>query len=296
MIETNIKFISNFNIDGIPYKNRERIKNNSREFNDLCLLNYIKNFNIEPEKHLFLSFFQEVWSSNNDFLLKYYSQRYINTLFDIFIIIIYFFMIPFLYLFTRDDEYILLDQTSGIFPFNYSIGTNITKNKYKIVDSGLVILSNWKPIISKFYEFKTKNSILNGEFIINRGILFTFFIDEKDVVTTLVFNVQLSITKKIQEKEIEEIIFRINNLRIRFDFTRYQEIILVGDFKSELNTKHMIKLQKELNLLPLSKKKEKTHMFYWRNDPFVNLNFVCSGNLNYKYSRFPWNSVVLKMY
>lgn len=298
MIETNIKFISNWNLDGIPFKRKDiRIKlNKKREFNDLCSEHYMKKLNVDPYNNLIISCFQECWTVNNTFMIKYFSQEQENTFLDVIIIIIYYLIYPLLLL--CDTEYnqpkIFQDQVSGILPYNFmSKGKN---NKNKLVDSGLCILSNWKPVYTNFYRFSNENNIYSGEHIITRGVLLSIFIDNNDKVTTLLFNTQLSFDFYVQNQEVKELIKYIKDIKRRFNGTTYQEIFLVGDFKSKINEIHIQEMCKELNLLVITPYRKKNHMFYWRNDPFVNLNFIYSGDVKTPLSKYRWDSIILKRY
>ena len=88
----------------------------------------------------------------------------------------------------------------------------------------------------------------------------------------------------------------MNNIKERFNGTRYQEIFIVGDFKSKIEELHIKDMCKELNLLVITPRKKKSHMFYWRNDPYVNLNFLYSGEVKNKLSRYNWDSIILNTY
>lgn len=291
--ETNIKFISNWNLDGIPFKENEIKLNKKREFNDLCSYHYIEKFKLNTNKHLIISCFQECWTINNTFLIRYFTQTKINTLLDIFIIFLYQLIYPFILFFniSINQPEIIKEEISGILPYNYL--TKGKNDKKKIVDSGLCILSNWKPIYKDFYKYKINN---NSEIIITRGILLSIFIDDNDKVTTLLFNTQLSFDFYIQKNEIKELIWYVNNIKERFNGTRYQEIFIVGDFKSKIEELHIKDMCKELNLLVITPRKKKSHMFYWRNDPYVNLNFLYSGEVKNKLSRYNWDSIILNTY
>lgn len=301
---TNIKFISNWNIDGIPFNDRTvnyKI-NKTREINDLCTFHYINRFsNINPDNYLFIGCFQECWSIKNLYLLKLITKQKNNTIFDIIIIIFVIIISPILFFnIDCDQSNILYNEISGIIPYNYVIGNKgFTKSKIKLVDSGLCILSNWKPVYKNFYKFKTSNSITKGEFLINRGILFGLFIDNNDKVSTLVFNIQVSREENIKKFEINELIKYVKQYKKRFNSTLIQEVIIVGDFNSKLTDKSLIKLMLSLKVICVSSKTIKnqiSHIFYWRNDIESNLKFICSNPIKTSISKYPWNSVILEKY
>ena len=112
----------------------------------------------------------------------------------------------------------------------------------------------------------------------------------------MIFNIQLSHNYYKQVNEIKELIEYINYIKEKFNITRYQEIFLVGDFKSDSNKNHIQNMIINLNLLLITPKNKESHMFYWRNDPYINLNFLYSGSIKNKLSRYNWESIVLKKY
>lgn len=192
-------------------------------------------------------------------------------------------------------------------PFNFVIGSNGCSMKcYKLLDSGLCILSTWRPMYSGFRKYDNNPKGKNSERLANKGILWAYFtpknvelqVDEQSGIAeemygTLVINSHLSCRGGIKELQLQELISFVKQLKIRFiGDCQHLEIFIMGDFNFSSENEPLLYMEKELELNHISSRDftntEQTatidHIWAWKSNK--NKHMQCKSSVVVK----PWES------
>ena len=120
----------------------------------------------------------------------------------------------------------------------------MSKNKpYQMfVDSGLLIICNWKPNEIGFIEYKSQPKSWfewNEESLANKGMLYGYWI--KDDIGTIVINTHITTQSLIKKYlELQELQTVIQELKHKYKHnTKYLEIYVIGDFNIPYNNSYL---------------------------------------------------------
>eukprot|EP01083_Nonionella_stella_P273530 927877_1 len=270
----NLRFLSTWNILGCPFDapyichKHDRIRRCNDE-NMIRLLNtsaYPIDRSSDNGEHLMVSCFQEAFSFRDvPYLFDKWRAISIETLFSLppaslNMAFVYECMIlvagilhrPFQRPNQTTGKWKLHSLQSGIFnstqsmiTYKYGIGMDgesisSAKPFQMLVDSGLLILANWKPIEYAFVAYNNQpNSILSfcEEQLANKGMLYAYWRNHMKDVGTLVVNTHITTQSRWKQyMELRELSCLIYKLREKYkNDTKYLEIYVVGDLNIECN-------------------------------------------------------------
>eukprot|EP01084_Bolivina_argentea_P143460 251913_1 len=292
----NLKVISTWNVWGVPFGSNKIFHRNKkwRPFNDKCLIHNISTsvHSIDPPNDLIVSCFQEVFSmhkgpffdtfSNSDEPnWKLWKERTIL----ICAILLY----PFICLFkcVYDTSQLMLENKDNIeyIPFKYVIGSNgISLKRSTLVDSGLCILSTWKPIEHGFISYQNNPGIKHEEIVANKGLLWAYYRNNNQTCGTLLINTHMTTRSSVQPLQIDELLSHCINLCNKFmNKINNFEFYLCGDFNASCDENHLKYLQQSLKLLHISSMNMTNgpqdrcidHVFVWRkNQNKSNIKYI----------------------
>ncbi len=304
----NLKVVSSWNVWGIPFGSNKifhKIKK-WRAFNDRQLLQFMTASADTKSTDLVVSCFQECWSFRrgpftNTFARSAESNwaKWKESAVLIAGIVCYPFTVPFSVL--HDVGARMLDQRGHTerVPFQSVSGSNgMSLRRTKLIDSGLVILSTWKPKDHGFFRYVASKGMWTEENLANKGLLWSYFVDwnEPTKCGTLVFNTHLSTSHPVQLLQIQEIKRHFERIRDAvMDQTEHFEFYLMGDFNAETDGRVIEELQESMGLKRVSTTKptnaEQTnaidHIFVWRknvNESESDIKYVQSEVVK------PWES------
>eukprot|EP01083_Nonionella_stella_P022635 62594_1 len=286
----NLRCISSWNVWGVPFASSKifhRVKK-WRPFNDECLLKTItqnqQNTPINTQKDLIISCFQECWSFHNGPFMNYFSTTdESNWAFwkERFLLICAVFTYPFICAFkcVYDAQARMLhnqDNEHRYIPFKYVSGSHgMSLRRARMIDSGLCILSTWKPKHHEFIAFEHTPAIPHEEMLANKGILWAYYVNPQGTCGTVVINTHLSTNTETQYLQMEELKIHFKELCDELmDRTKHFEIYMTGDFNSEYHEPHLYHLQKSLKLRHISTMRMTNgpqnrcidHIFLWRKN------------------------------
>ena len=238
--------------DQIRHINDKNVLKLMHDNNAMDIINIDNDSNDINDSHLIISTFQEAFSFRDiPYLFNFYSKISPQTLYNHPYKLSYFYeciVCSFAILFRPFQKnsnaklYSLqskiFNSTQALIPFKYAIGIDgesmsTTKPYQMFVDSGLLILCNWKPIKTGFIPYKSQPKSWfewNEESLANKGMLYGYWV--KNDVATIVINTHIttqSLVKKYLElKELQNV---VNELKEKYvGKTKYLEIYAVGDF------------------------------------------------------------------
>eukprot|EP01083_Nonionella_stella_P185856 678921_1 len=268
----NLRFLSTWNILGCPFDapyichKHDRIRRCNDE-NMIRLLNtsaYPIDRSSDNGEHLMVSCFQEAFSFRDvPYLLDKWRSISIDTLFNLppaslnmafvyecMLIVTGILHRPFL----RPDKTTgkwklhsiqseIYNSTESMITYKYGMGMDgesisSAKPFQMLIDSGLLILSNWKPVEYAFVAYNNQpNSVFSfcTEKFSNKGMLYAYWSNQMKDVGTLVVNTHITTESRCKQcMELRELSRLIYKLRGKYkNDTKYLEIYVVGDFNIE---------------------------------------------------------------
>eukprot|EP01084_Bolivina_argentea_P116116 206375_1 len=173
----------------------------------------------------------------------------------------------------------IFNSCNNLIPFKYAIGINGESMSHErpyqmLVDSGLLILSNWKPNEYGFVSFSYQPLHWyewSDEIFANKGMLYGYW--KTNNIGTIVINTHLttqSRNKKYMElNELEKLINKLKNKYV--NDSKYLEIYVVGDFNIEYSDEH-------LNEIMIHRLKFKRLTKYIQNELQGNIDHIFEWN------------------
>ena len=141
----------------------------------------------------------------------------------------------------------IFQSPAALLPFEYAYGINgesmsMEKPYQMMADSGLLILSTWKPIECGFTAFESQASSWGSwtdEQFANKGMLWAYW--KKEDIGTIVVNTHMNAdSRHKQYLQLNELAHLIGGLKKKYiGYTKGLEVYVVGDFNVEYNDPHL---------------------------------------------------------